>query len=76
MLPKPDLTMNQVENPINNYCDSGHIAAEKVRISDSEIIDMRFFQVSGNGINKIVCEHCLIVANYKAQQIKKQKKLF
>ena len=58
-----DLTQKLIEAPINRWCDCGHIASlyfKRDQFSKEE--SNRFFLVSGNGINGIYCEFCLIVA--------------
>jgi hypothetical protein len=67
-----DISIIQVEeNPINNFCASGHNAKE---FWDPENKDpskrMKFFRFIGGGINGIFCEECLSIANSIARKKK------
>lgn len=72
----PDLSIKQVENPVNNWCDSGHKAPALFRRSgpNSDLEPIKFFQIVNKNINQIVCEPCLIVANHLAK-LKKENKI-
>lgn len=69
---KADLTQREVEPPFNKWCACGHVAPEMFRRSGpgSPEEPIRFFQVSGQGLNGIYCEPCLIIANFMSQKEK------
>lgn len=71
-----DLVQEEVEPPFNRWCCSGHVAPETFKREGPNGVAMptRFFRVSGKGVNQIVCELCLIVANHMAK-LKKQGKI-
>jgi len=63
---KPDLTITQVEDPLNRWCSSGHVAPETFKLEgpDGKEGPTRFFKIGGHGINGIYCEPCLCVASH------------
>lgn len=73
---KPDLTITQVDEPPNRWCSSGHIAPETFKLggADGKEEPTRFFRVSGAGVNTTICEPCLCIANYLADQKRKAAK--
>ncbi len=73
---KADLVYREVLPPVGNYCSSGHTAPETFPRDgeDKPAVTTKFFHVAGQNIDIVVCEPCLIVANYMAQQMKEQEK--
>jgi hypothetical protein len=67
-----DMTIKEANVPITRWCDSGHNAQATFRRQgpDKPAEPIRFFTVTGHGINGTFCEPCLIVANHIAQQKK------
>jgi hypothetical protein len=76
MVVKADLTIQQVEDPVNRWCSSGHIAPITFKLdgSNGKEEPTRFFHIIGKGINGIYCEPCLCIANWAANQQKKLSK--
>jgi hypothetical protein len=72
---KADLTEREVDAPFNSWCSTGHVAPETFKRNGPNTPEepTRFFQVSGNGVNGIYCELCLIIANWASYQQKKNK---
>lgn len=72
---KPDLSIIQVEEPLNRWCSSGHTAPSTFKRDGADGVEepTRFFKISGNNINGIYCEPCLCIAHHVAK-IKKQAK--
>ncbi len=69
MFSKADLIQREVEAPFNKWCACGHVAPTLFKRNgpDSPEEPTRFFLVSGQGINNIYCEICLIVANFMSK---------
>lgn len=67
-----DLIQKEIDPPCNKWCCSGHVAPPLFRRSGPESLEepTRFFMVTGNGINGIYCEICLIIAHHRARCIK------
>jgi hypothetical protein len=63
---KPDLSIIQVEDPLNRWCSSGHTAPETFKLAGADGAEepTRFFRIVGNGVNGIYCEPCLCIANH------------
>lgn len=73
MINSPDLTIKQVEAPLNNRCSSGHVSAHLFRRGgkDSPEEPIRFFEIyKGSEYLGIFCEPCLTVANHISKQLK------
>lgn len=68
-----DIIFEQIDEPINRFCASGHEAPELFRNAgpESPATPTRFFMVKHRDMQGIYCEPCLIVANYIAG-LKKQ----
>jgi len=64
-----DLTFEEVDKPLNEWCASGHKAPEFFSPAgpDSPSGPTRFFRVKHKDISGIYCEPCLIVANHIAR---------
>lgn len=75
MKDRADISFIEVEVPQDHQCSSGHKAPEFFKRggpeSDSEPI--KFFRVKGQGTDIVICEPCLILANYLAK-IQRQTK--
>jgi len=67
MFVKPDLITKEVPPPSNLWCQSGHKVAPDTLFQGGPV---RFFQVTGIGVNGVYCELCLTVANHKAGRIR------
>lgn len=70
-----DLTIEEVDAPMNHWCSTGHVSAATFRRegAGTPALPTRFFKVSSNKApmsNGVYCEPCLMVAN----AIKKMKK--
>lgn len=70
-----EIQFRQVNTPDDLWCECGHVAPKlfKREGPDSEAQPIRFWKISGNGHNKIICEPCLVIINYAAR-IKKQQR--
>lgn len=78
IMTKIECTFQEVPQPHNLYCKSGHIAAKEFRRNgkDSELELTKFFSVSitnNPSLCGIYCEPCLILANAVKDQIKKSQ---
>lgn len=75
MFMKADITFSEVEKPLNNWCSCGHTAPETFKREGAQGKEepIKFFRVSNKDIDIIICEPCLIIANYMARQQKKVK---
>lgn len=71
-----DVVIEQLENHVGYWCDSGHKAPELFRRTGPESPEepTRFFRVCCSSLTGIYCEPCLIVANHMGR-LKKQGKL-
>lgn len=66
--PPPDLTMELLppeEEPAGRWCASGHVAPPFFRRDGaaSAAEPTRFLRVTGQGLNGVYCEPCVVVAN-------------
>ena len=63
------MTFQEVSPPISRYCHSGHTAPEffKETQENGTPRQVKFFQVSGGDTDRVVCELCLILANFMAK---------
>jgi hypothetical protein len=75
MFLEADLIQKETDNPHNNWCASGHQAPAMFRRAGpgSPEEPIRFFEVTGHGINGIYCEPCLIIAHWAAKQQKESQ---
>jgi hypothetical protein len=66
MIIKADIEIKQVENPTDNWCESGHHAPLEWRRGgpDSCLEPTTFWHIKGKGVNKVICEPCLMIVNY------------
>ena len=60
-----DLTQKEVDAPPDRYCSSGHNLGVLAAYRNKPV---RFFQVSGKGVDGVYCEPCLVLANYVARR--------
>jgi hypothetical protein len=67
-----DLNQEQVDQP-TCWCDTGHCARGMWKRGgpDAELEPIRFFRVSGLGINGIYCEPCLTIVHWMVRERKK-----
>lgn len=67
---KPSIVIKEVDVPSHYFCENGHTAPSQYRRNgpDSDLLPIRFWKVTGNGINKTICEPCLTVLNYLLKQ--------
>jgi hypothetical protein len=72
---RADITFSEVDVPDNLMCECGHKAPIEFKRNgpDSESMPIRFWHMKGNGVNKIICEPCMILVNYLAAQKRKVK---
>jgi hypothetical protein len=63
---KPNIIFKEVNVPQDLLCDNGHIAPQYYKRNgiDSEELPIRFWHVTGSGINKTICEPCMTILNY------------
>lgn len=69
-----DLVQKEVDPPVNGWCSCGHKAPPTYKRSgpDSPSEPTRFFLVTAkDGLSKIYCEPCLVIAHWMAQQKKR-----
>lgn len=71
-----EIVIEQLDDHISHWCDSGHKAPALFRRTGPESPEepTRFFRVNCPNLKGIYCEPCLIVANHMAR-LKKQGKL-
>lgn len=71
-----DIVIEQIDEHVGGWCDSGHKAPAQFRRAGPESTEepTRFFHFRSASVNGIYCEPCLIVANHLAN-LKKQGKL-
>ena len=72
---KADLTQREVDPPIDRWCDCAkHLVPEDATFQGKPT---RFFQLSGPVMEEtqVVCEPCLVVANFMATRHRRLKKL-
>lgn len=69
-----DLTQEEVNPPEKNWCSSGHSApAEWEREGAGKPKQpMKFFRITGHGMNAVFCEACIVVARWAASERKKR----
>jgi hypothetical protein len=66
------LTIKTVDPPHSRWCQGvGHVVPADAKFQGK---DTRFFHVSGDGIDKVVCEPCLTVANAMARRKKDERR--
>ena len=72
MFEDADLIQREVDAPSDHWCASGHVAPSLFRRTGPQgpKEPVKFFHVTGHGINGIYCELCLIVAHWVAKQKK------
>lgn len=72
MFDKVDLEFEEVEEPVNGWCASGHKAPPFFRREGPKSLELptRFFLVKNKDIYAVYCEPCLIIANHIARQKK------
>lgn len=65
-----NITFKEVEIPNNYQCDSGHKAPKLYKRNgpESDLLPIRFWHMTGCGINKVICEPCMTIINYLIQQ--------
>jgi len=75
MKDKVDLKIEQVGDPPNRWCSSGHVAPLTFKLGGPDAAEgpTRFFCITGNGVSGIYCEPCLVLANHLAALKKKGK---
>lgn len=68
-----DMVFEQILDPPNSFCASGHVAPTLFRRAGPESPEepTRFFLVKHKDARGIYCEPCLIIANHVAR-LKKQ----
>jgi len=66
---KYTIKTEEVDTPDNMWCEIGHIAPEffKRGGEGTEPLPIRFWHVTGDGNNKIICEPCLVLVNFMAK---------
>ena len=74
---KADLTQRQVKAPPDRWCEGamgGHNVPDEALFQGNPT---RFFQLTGKSLEKpvVVCEPCLVVANFMAARQRKLNKL-
>ena len=74
MFMKADVVQDEVDAPLNMWCDSGHRAPKMFRRSGpkSDLEPTRFFLVTSKNIYGIYCEQCLMVAHHIAKKEKER----
>ena len=73
---KADITIKEINNPIGNWCDSGHTAPKLFKRNgpNSDLEPTKFFEIIKNdGTSQTFCEPCLIIANHMATIKRKHK---
>ena len=75
LIGKPDISFIEVDTPENRWCSSGHVGPETFKRSgpEGEEEPTKFFRVVNKDIDIIICEPCLILANYIARLNKNKK---
>lgn len=73
---KADFTQEEVSPPSNHWCpglNGGHQAPLEWEREGAgkPLHPMKFFRVTGHGVNAVFCEACLIVARWMAAEQKK-----
>jgi len=70
---KADIIQRQVTAPPGGHCDSGHRVEFLFKGRKEEPGEVRFYHVSGKGINNpgIYCEPCVILMNAMAAEKRK-----
>ena len=70
---KPDLVQEEVPVPENRWCSSGHAPPEEWEREGpgKPKQPMKFFKVTGHGVNAVFCEACLVIARWAAAERKK-----
>ena len=66
MIKDEDLTIKQIDPPIDNWCCSGHKAPDLFKREGPDSLEepTRFFHIISKDINGVYCEICLIIANF------------
>lgn len=68
-----DIVFEQVDEPLNRWCASGHVGPLFFRQAGpgSPELPTRFFLVKHRDVQGVYCEPCLVIANHMAR-LKKQ----
>ncbi len=73
MMPIADLTFDeQLVAPLDNFCEVSQHKAPETWVADGETRKVKFYKIKGRNAlhNKTICELCLIVANFHAENTK------
>jgi len=72
---RPDLVQKEVDAPDDRWCEGAqHFVPDDAVFQGKPT---RFFKLSGRAVEEVVvvCEPCLVVANFRAAFIRKRNKL-
>lgn len=74
---KADIIFQEVSAPEDLWCECGHTAPAMYKRAgpNSELLPIRFWHMKGRGVDRIICEPCMTIINWKAALDRKKRKL-